>query len=102
MARHLVASRVYDIDGDGYISNRELFQVLKMMFGNNLKDLQLQQIVDKTIFFHDNQGDARILFQEFPKRRSNDHMSLLETFLKRPSMEMTSSLCFICCYHSVP
>jgi hypothetical protein len=28
-------------------------QVLKMMVGNNLKDTQLQQIVDKTILFHD-------------------------------------------------
>merc|ERR1711941_209334 len=47
------AFRIYDIDNDGYISNGELFQVLKMMVGNNLKDTQLQQIVDKTILFAD-------------------------------------------------
>ena len=45
--------RIYDMDGDGYISNGELFQVLKMMVGSNLKDTQLQQIVDKTILFAD-------------------------------------------------
>jgi hypothetical protein len=45
--------RIYDIDNDGYISNGELFQVLKMMVGNNLKDTQLQQIVDKTILIAD-------------------------------------------------
>ena len=45
--------RIYDIDNDGYISNGELFQVLKMMVGNNLKDSQLQQIVDKTILIAD-------------------------------------------------
>ena len=28
---------MYDIDRDGYISNGELFLVLKMMVGNNLK-----------------------------------------------------------------
>ena len=28
-------------------------QVLKMMVGNNLKDTQLQQIVDKTILLYD-------------------------------------------------
>jgi serine/threonine-protein phosphatase 2B regulatory subunit len=28
---------VYDVDRDGYISNGELFLVLKMMVGNNLK-----------------------------------------------------------------
>lgn len=38
------AFKVYDIDRDGYISNGELFIVLKMMVGNNLKDQQLQQV----------------------------------------------------------
>ena len=60
-----VAFKVYDMDKDGYISNGELFQVLKMMVGNNLKDTQLQQIVDKTILFHDKDGDGRISFEEF-------------------------------------
>ena len=41
------------MDNDGYVSNGELFQVLKMMVGNNLKDTQLQQIVDKTIILYD-------------------------------------------------
>ncbi|CAK5023370.1 unnamed protein product [Meloidogyne enterolobii] len=72
------AFRIYDMDRDGYISNGELFQVflinlyfnfilkvLKMMVGNNLKDTQLQQIVDKTILFHDKDGDGKISFDEF-------------------------------------
>ena len=33
----VVAFKVYDVDRDGYISNGELFLVLKMMVGNNLK-----------------------------------------------------------------
>ncbi len=53
------------MDRDGYISNGELFQVLKMMVGSNLKDSQLQQIVDKTILFHDKDGDGKISFEEF-------------------------------------
>ena len=32
-----VAFKVYDMDRDGFISNGELFLVLKMMVGNNLK-----------------------------------------------------------------
>jgi Ca2+-binding EF-hand superfamily protein len=40
-------------------------QVLKMMVGNNLKDAQLQQIVDKTILFHDKDEDGKISFEEF-------------------------------------
>ncbi|KAH8399854.1 hypothetical protein KR215_003479, partial [Drosophila sulfurigaster] len=59
------AFRIYDMDNDGYISNGELFQVLKMMVGNNLKDTQLQQIVDKTICFADKDEDGKISFDEF-------------------------------------
>ena len=44
------AFKVYDIDRDGYISNGELFIVLKMMVGSNLKDQQLQQVrLSKTV-----------------------------------------------------
>jgi len=60
-----VAFRIYDMDNDGFISNAELFQVLKMMVGNNLKDTQLQQIVDKTICFADKDEDGKISFEEF-------------------------------------
>ncbi|GMT09972.1 hypothetical protein PFISCL1PPCAC_1269, partial [Pristionchus fissidentatus] len=59
------AFRIYDMDRDGFISNGELFQVLKMMVGSNLKDTQLQQIVDKTILFHDRDNDGKISFAEF-------------------------------------
>ncbi|KAK8392847.1 hypothetical protein O3P69_013106 [Scylla paramamosain] len=59
------AFRIYDMDNDGYISNGELFQVLKMMVGNNLKDTQLQQIVDKTVLFADKDEDGKISFDEF-------------------------------------
>lgn len=40
-------------------------QVLKMMVGSNLKDTQLQQIVDKTILFADKDEDGKISFEEF-------------------------------------
>lgn len=61
------AFKVYDIDRDGYISNGELFIVLKMMVGSNLKDQQLQQIVDKTIMEADLDRDGKISFEEFTK-----------------------------------
>ena len=63
--RNIVAFKVYDMDRDGFISNGELFLVLKMMVGNNLKDQQLQQIVDKTIMEADQDHDGRISFEEF-------------------------------------
>jgi len=62
---YTVAFKIYDIDRDGFISNGELFQVLKMMVGNNLKDAQLQQIVDKTIIYADKDGDGKISYDEF-------------------------------------
>jgi serine/threonine-protein phosphatase 2B regulatory subunit len=60
--KNLVAFKIYDIDRDGFITNSELFQVLKMMVGNNLKDPQLQQIVDKTIIYADKDKDGKISF----------------------------------------
>lgn len=59
------AFSIYDMDKDGYISNGELFQVLNMMVGDNLKDWQLQQLVDKTIIALDKDGDGKISFHEF-------------------------------------
>ena len=61
----IVAFRVYDMDNDGFISNGELFMTLKMMVGNNLKDIELQQIVDKSILTGDKDGDGKISFEEF-------------------------------------
>ena len=51
------------MDRDGFISNSELFLVLKMMVGSNLKDTQLQQIVDKTIINADKDGDGKISYE---------------------------------------
>lgn len=56
---------LYDLDQDGYISNGELFIVIRMMTGDHLKPTQLQQIVDKTIRDADMDGDGRLSFEEF-------------------------------------
>lgn len=73
------AFKVYDIDRDGYISNGELFIVLKMMVGSNLKDQQLQQIVDKTIMEADLDKDGKISFDEFTKMVENTDVSMSMT-----------------------
>jgi serine/threonine-protein phosphatase 2B regulatory subunit len=57
--------RVYDIDADGFISNKDLFQTLQIMVGTNLTDIQLQQIVDKTFIEADKDKDGLISFSEF-------------------------------------
>jgi serine/threonine-protein phosphatase 2B regulatory subunit len=76
------AFKVYDIDRDGYISNGELFIVLKMMVGSNLKDQQLQQIVDKTIMEADLDRDGKISFEEFKKMVENTDVSMSMTLGK--------------------
>jgi len=76
------AFKVYDIDRDGYISNGELFIVLKMMVGSNLKDQQLQQIVDKTIMEADLDRDGKISFEEFTRMVENTDVSMSMTLGK--------------------
>lgn len=61
------AFAVYDFNEDGYISNGDLYKVLKLMVGNNLNDVQLQQIVDRTIVKADLDNDGKINFEEFER-----------------------------------
>lgn len=60
-----VAFRMYDLDGDGYVSPEELAHTLKTLMGRALSELQLSQIVESTIMQHDVDGDGRLSFQEF-------------------------------------
>ena len=59
------AFKIYDFNEDGYISNGDLYKVLKLMVGNNLNDVQLQQIVDRTIIKADGDNDGKIGYEEF-------------------------------------
>jgi len=63
----LFTFKMYDMDGDGKISNKDLFQTLQVMVGTNLSDVQLQQIVDKTFIEADLDRDGYINFPEFEK-----------------------------------
>lgn len=47
------------------------------MVGNNLKDTQLQQIVDKTILFADKDEDGKISFEEFCAVSPHFHLAFL-------------------------
>ena len=49
-----------------------------MMAGDNLKPKQLQQVVDKTMYETDLDGDNKISFAEFCKGISHQMLPILE------------------------
>ena len=59
--------KVYDIDGDGYVTKDELFVILKSLVGNSLNNSQLEQISEKTISDIDSSGEGRMSFDDFKK-----------------------------------
>ncbi|CAK0899300.1 unnamed protein product, partial [Prorocentrum cordatum] len=65
------AFAIYDVNKDGFISNGDLFQVMKMMVGDNLGDVQLQQLVDRQLVMADRDGDGKLSFEEFKEAVQN-------------------------------
>ena len=59
------AFKIYDNDGDGYISNSDLFKTIKLLTGNSMNNLQIQQVVDRTIVNADKDYDGKLNFEEF-------------------------------------
>lgn len=59
------AFQVYDINNDGYITNGDLFDTLRMLVGDNLTDIQIQQLVDRTLIAADKDLDGKISYDEF-------------------------------------
>ncbi len=70
------AFRIYDVNNDGYISNGDLFRILKIMVGDNLNDTQLQQLVDRTILQADKDKDGKLSVGEFTNVNSISIYSL--------------------------
>jgi len=60
-----LAFQIYDVNDDGYISNGDLFFTLKLLVGDNLTDIQIQQLVDRSILAADKDLDGKISFEEF-------------------------------------
>ena len=50
-----------------FVSDSFLLKVLKMMVGSNLKDTQLQQMVDKSIRLANTVEEGKVSFAEFCK-----------------------------------
>jgi serine/threonine-protein phosphatase 2B regulatory subunit len=63
--KHKVAFQIYDLNSDGYITNGDLFNSLKMLVGENLTEIQIQQLADRTIIAADKDLDGKISYDEF-------------------------------------
>jgi serine/threonine-protein phosphatase 2B regulatory subunit len=53
------------MDGDGYLSNGDLYNCLKMLVGDNLTNIQVQQLVDRSIIAADKDCDGKLSYEEF-------------------------------------
>ena len=60
-----IAFQIYDINNDGYLSNGDLFNSLKMLVGDNLTDIQIQQLSDRTLITADKDLDAKTSYEDF-------------------------------------
>ncbi len=64
---------VYDLDKDGFISNSDLFHVVKLM-AREVPPEHLQQLVDRTVRDCDKDMDGKLCFQEFRSAISRIHL----------------------------
>eukprot|EP01016_Furgasonia_blochmanni_P052012 TRINITY_DN8251_c0_g1_i3.p4 TRINITY_DN8251_c0_g1~~TRINITY_DN8251_c0_g1_i3.p4 ORF type:complete len:172 (-),score=32.33 TRINITY_DN8251_c0_g1_i3:11-526(-) len=58
---------MYDVDQDGFVNEKDMFFVMKLMVGYDLDDEQLMEVVKKTILDADEDEDGKLSIQEFKK-----------------------------------
>lgn len=59
------AFRIYDVDGDGFVSEQDLQTVLKMMVGDNIEEDSLHRVVRKVFEDADKDRNGLITRAEF-------------------------------------
>ena len=59
------AFQIYDTNNDGFVSNGDLFNITRMLVGDNLTDIQVQQLVDRTIIDADKDMDGKLSYEDF-------------------------------------
>lgn len=56
---------LYDVDRDGYVSEADLYAIMQMLVGDNVKDEELRKLVHNTIEQHDVDKDGKLSLAEF-------------------------------------
>eukprot|EP01112_Ceratiomyxa_fruticulosa_P016066 TRINITY_DN481_c0_g1_i1.p1 TRINITY_DN481_c0_g1~~TRINITY_DN481_c0_g1_i1.p1 ORF type:complete len:192 (+),score=37.03 TRINITY_DN481_c0_g1_i1:122-697(+) len=85
--------QVYDIDGDGVVSRKELTQILRMMVGTYLPEENIQTAVDHTMEVADPSGKGVITFENFEKTLADaDIVSKMSTrFIPASQLSVSQS-----------
>ncbi|KAJ3305995.1 Calcineurin subunit B [Kappamyces sp. JEL0829] len=61
------AFKIYDVDGDGFISRADLYYILKAMTGSSLQDSLVTKLVNDTIIEYDVDQDDALSYLEFKR-----------------------------------
>eukprot|EP01107_Rhizomastix_libera_P008583 TRINITY_DN23883_c0_g1_i1.p1 TRINITY_DN23883_c0_g1~~TRINITY_DN23883_c0_g1_i1.p1 ORF type:complete len:175 (-),score=39.32 TRINITY_DN23883_c0_g1_i1:15-539(-) len=68
---------VFDANGDGALSNGELFQVLRLLIADVTEE-ELQQICDRTILEFNKTGEGTISFDDFKQYLEKNSEDIIE------------------------
>jgi serine/threonine-protein phosphatase 2B regulatory subunit len=69
--------RLYDMDGDGFVGDSELFVVFRMLTRGSYNDAQIQNIVELIIGQFDRDREKRLNYQEFSAVLKDPEMAML-------------------------
>ena len=70
--------KIYDVDGDGFISNEDLYEILIQLTGSNFENVSLQQIVDGTMLEISGNPEGLITFEQYKEFIIKNNSKLLE------------------------
>ncbi len=71
LATLTVVFRLYDIDGDGFITRADLVRLLELLVGTSMSGEAIALAADKTLQQADVDGDGRISADDFASVRAS-------------------------------
>ena len=69
--------RIYDMDGDGFVGDSELYVIFRMLVGASYNEFQIQSIADQIIQQYDKDKDNKLNFKEFSMVLADPELSFL-------------------------